>query len=96
MATRRATALFFSKEVSQNLDRQKAVRVARPLVKHELLVSGCLAMAETATFDECYKAWLRLLLCNHKYRRRERDGVATGEFSIIVCCPDGRVFATDL
>lgn len=64
-ATRRATALFFSKEVSQNLDREKAVRVARPLVKHELQEGGCLGMAVRATFDECCKAWLQLSMCNH-------------------------------
>lgn len=50
------TALFFSKEDSQNLHRQKAVRVARPLLKHVLQEGGCLAMATTAIFDECCKA----------------------------------------
>jgi hypothetical protein len=64
-ATLHAIALFFSKEESQNLDRQKAVRVARPLVKHELQEGGCLGMAATATFDEYCKAWLQVLMCNH-------------------------------
>jgi hypothetical protein len=47
------------------LDRQKAVRVARPLVKHELQEGGCLGMAVRATFDECCKAWLQISICNH-------------------------------
>jgi hypothetical protein len=51
-----ATALFFSKEDSQNLYRQKAVRVARPPLKHVLQVGGCLVMATTTIFDECCKA----------------------------------------
>jgi hypothetical protein len=51
-----ATALFFLEEDSQNLYWQKAVRVARPPLKHVLQVGGCLVMATTAIFDEYYKA----------------------------------------
>jgi hypothetical protein len=42
----------------------KAVRGVRPLVKHELLVDVCLAMAKTTTFDECCKAYLMILFRN--------------------------------
>lgn len=51
-----ATALFFSKEDSHTLHRQKAVRVARPPLKHVLQAGGCLVMATTAIFDEYCKA----------------------------------------
>lgn len=87
MATLHATALFFLMEDSQNSGWQKAVRVGRPLSKHELLGDGCLEMATRATFDEYCRAYLRKPFRRFERCRMDDDEIATGDYSksTVVC-----------
>ena len=96
MATLHATALFFSKDGSQNLGRLKAVRVARPFSQHDLQAGGCLGMAKRATFDEYCKAWRRFYRASINFRGASKMELRQDQVEYRVLRGWMKAFATDL